>query len=111
MPLKIFIVNELSSEQYNHVKRLTNQIHNQFIDDLKKSRTDKLSSDKSIYSGLFYTGTEALSLGLIDGLSSLYDLRSNRYENLPIQKYNRDDDVIRQILKSAFYYFSESNIH
>ena len=102
---------ELSSEQYNHVKKLTDQIHSQFIDDLKKSRLDKLSSDKSIYSGLFYTGREALSLGLIDGLSSIYELRNNRYENLPIQKYNRDNNVIQQILKTAFYYISESNIN
>ena len=102
---------ELSSEQYSHLKKLTDQIHNQFIVDLKNSRSNKLSSDESVYSGLFYTGSEALSLGLIDGLSSLYDLRSNRYENLPIQKYNRDNDVIQQILKSAFYYITESNIN
>ncbi len=102
---------ELSSEQYSHLKKLTDQIHNQFIVDLKKSRSNKLSPDASVYSGLFYTGSEALSLGLIDGLSSLYDLRSNRYENLPIQKYNRDNDVIKQILKSTFYYITESNIN
>ncbi len=102
---------ELSSEQYSHLKKLTDQIHNQFIVDLKNSRSNKLSPDESVYSGLFYTGSEALSLGLIDGLSSLYDLRSNRYENLPIQKYNRDNDVIQQILKSAFYYITESNIN
>ena len=102
---------ELSSEQYSHLKKLTDQIHNQFIVDLKKSRADKLTPDASVYSGLFYTGSEALSLGLVDGLSSLYDLKSNRYANLPIQKYNRDNDVIQQILKSTFYYFTESNIN
>ena len=102
---------ELSSEQYSHLKKLTDQIHNQFITDLKNSRANKLSPDQSVYSGLFYTGSEALSLGLIDDLSSLYDLRSNRYENLPIQKYNRDNDVIQQILKSTFYYIAESNIN
>ena len=102
---------ELSSEQYSHLKKLTDQIHNQFIVDLKKSRANKLTPDESVYSGLFYTGSEALSLGLIDGLYSLYDLKSNRYENLPIQKYNRDNDVIQQILKSTFYYFTESNIN
>ena len=68
---------ELTSEQYQHVKRLTNQIHSQFIDDLKSSRENKLSSsDESIYSGLFYTGTEAMNLGLIDGISSICDLKA-----------------------------------
>ena len=102
---------ELTSEQYNHLKKLTDQIHNQFIVDLKSSRANKLTSDDSVYSGLFYTGTEALSLGLIDGLTSLYELRDDRYKNLPIQKYNRDNDVIQQILKSTIYYIFESNIN
>tara|TARA_B100000035_G_scaffold89089_2_gene75016 strand:- start:10424 stop:11314 length:891 start_codon:yes stop_codon:yes gene_type:complete len=102
---------ELSSEQSNHLQKLTDQIHNQFIDDLKNSRVKKLTTDTSVYSGLFYTGKEALSLGLIDGIRSLYDLSSERYKDFPIQKYNRDNDVLQQILKSTIYYISESNIN
>ena len=73
--------------------------------------SNKLSKNDSIYSGLFYTGSEALSLGLIDGLSSLYDLKSDRYDNLPIQKYNRDNDILNQILKTSFHYLSQSNLN
>ena len=73
--------------------------------------SNKLSENESIYSGLFYTGSEALSLGLIDGLSSLYDLKSDRYDNLPIQKYNRDNDILNQILKTSFHYLSQLNLN
>ena len=102
---------ELTSKQYSHVKKLTDQIHNQFIDDLKMSRSNKLSANDSIYSGLFYTGSEALSLGLIDGLSSLYDLKGDRYDNLPIQKYNRNNDILNKILKTSFHYLSQLNLN
>ena len=102
---------ELTPKQYSHVKKLTDQIHTQFINDLKESRSNKLSENDSIYSGLFYTGSEALSLGLIDGLSSLYDLKSDRYDNLPIQKYNRDDDILNQILKTSIHYLSQLNLN
>ena len=102
---------ELTPKQYSHVKKLTDQIHTQFINDLKESRSNKLSANDSIYSGLFYTGSEAYSLGLIDGLSSLYDLRSDRYDNLPIQKYNRDNDILNQILKTSFHYLSQLNLN
>ena len=102
---------ELTTDQYAHVKKLTEQIHNQFIVDLKKSRQDRITSDESVYSGLFYTGIEALELGLIDSLSSIYDIRSDRYENIPIQKYNRDNDIIGKILKTSFHFFSQSNIN
>ena len=102
---------ELTPKQYSHVKKLTDQIHTQFINDLKESRSNKLSANDSIYSGLFYTGSEALSLGLIDGLSSLYDLKGDRYDNLPIQKYNRNNDILNKILKTSFHYLSQLNLN
>ena len=101
---------ELTSNQYNHVKKLTDQIHLQFINDLKQSRKNRLAKDESIYSGLFYTGVEAKNLGLIDGISSIYDLKTERYDNIPLQKYNRDNDILNNIIKSSIEYFSRVNI-
>tara|TARA_B100002019_G_scaffold171578_1_gene148281 strand:+ start:1121 stop:2011 length:891 start_codon:yes stop_codon:yes gene_type:complete len=101
---------ELTSKQYNHVKKLTDQIHLQFINDLKQSRKNRLAKDESIYSGLFYTGVEAKNLGLIDGISSIYDLKTERYDNIPLQKYNRDNDILNNIIKSSIQYFSRANI-
>ena len=101
---------ELTSNQYKHVKKLTDQIHLQFINDLKQSRKNRLAKDESIYSGLFYTGVEAKNLGLIDGISSIYDLKTKRYDNIPLQKYNRDNDILNNIIKSSIEYFSRANI-
>ena len=101
---------ELTSNQYNHVKKLTEQIHLQFINDLKQSRKNRLAKDESIFSGLFYTGVEAKNLGLIDGISSIYDLKTERYDNIPLQKYNRDNDILNNIIKSSIEYFSRANI-
>ena len=39
---------ELTPKQYDHVKKLTDQIHKQFINDLQMSRNDKIKSDSSI---------------------------------------------------------------
>jgi len=101
---------ELTSNQYKHVKKLTDQIHLQFITDLKQSRKNRLTKDESIYSGLFYTGVEAKNLGLIDGISSIYDLKTERYDNIPLQKYNRDNDILNNIIKSSIEYFSRATI-
>ena len=103
---------ELTSEQYNHVKELTDQIHLQFINDLKKSRINKIDSEnKLIYSGLFYTGIEAKSLGLIDEISSIYDLNNEEYKNIPLHIYNQDKNIFDQLIQSAFYYLFQSNIN
>ena len=68
---------ELTSKQYDHVKSLTDEIHTQFINDLKSSRKDKINlEDKLIYSGLFYTGNQAKALGLVDDISSIYKLNN-----------------------------------
>lgn len=44
--------------------------HLQFIEQVKKGRGDRLSSSDQLFSGLIWTGEQALELGLIDGLGS-----------------------------------------
>ena len=103
---------ELTSKQYDHVKKLTDEIHTQFIDDLKNSRKDKIDpNDKLIYSGLFYTGTQAKTLGLIDDISSIYKLKNEQYKNIEIQKYNSENNLIEKFIQSSFHYLLQSKIN
>lgn len=44
--------------------------HQQFIDQVKKGRGDKLVNDPDLFSGLVWTGEQALEKGLVDGLGS-----------------------------------------
>lgn len=44
--------------------------HQQFIDQVKQGRGDRLSDNPDLFSGFVWTGEQALELGLIDGLSS-----------------------------------------
>jgi len=44
--------------------------HQQFIDQVKQGRGDRLKNDPKLFSGLVWTGEQALKLGLIDGLGS-----------------------------------------
>lgn len=57
-------------EDVKHIKMMLNNIHQQFIDVVKKGRGDKLTDDPKLFSGLIWTGEESLDLGLIDGLGS-----------------------------------------
>ena len=45
-------------------------IHQQFIAAVKSGRGDRLVDDKLIFSGMVWTGEDAMKLGLIDGLGS-----------------------------------------
>lgn len=44
--------------------------HQQFIEQVRKGRGDRLHENEQLFSGLVWTGEQALELGLIDGLGS-----------------------------------------
>lgn len=53
---------------------LLDDVHQQFIKDVKAGRGDRLTQDPKLFSGLFWTGSQALELGLVDGLKSTSEL-------------------------------------
>ncbi|MBC2884538.1 S49 family peptidase [Ochrobactrum sp. CM-21-5] len=55
------------------LKTLQLEIHETFIDMVKERRGTRLADDPDLFTGLFWTGTKAEELGLIDGLG---DMRS-----------------------------------
>lgn len=50
------------------------QTHQTFIDDVKRGRGERLEDDPSLFSGLVWSGDQALALGLIDRTGSLESL-------------------------------------
>lgn len=65
-----------SDEQYMH--KMLNIIHQQFIDSVKKGRGKRLKTDTPLlFSGLVWTGQQALQVGLVDGLASPQDVARN----------------------------------
>lgn len=62
----------IKPEEKEHVKRLLEQVHQQFITAVKQGRGQRLSADNpDIFSGLFWTGQQAVELGLADGFGSV----------------------------------------
>jgi protease-4 len=53
-----------------HVKGMLDNIHQQFITVVKTGRGDKLAEDPQLFSGLIWSGEQAVPLGLIDGLAN-----------------------------------------
>jgi protease-4 len=56
--------------EVEHVRGMLGQIHQQFIDTVRKGRGDRLSSDEELFSGLMWTGERSVELGLVDELGS-----------------------------------------
>ncbi len=56
--------------QVAHVNNMLTTTHQQFINVVKEGRGERLQNNPDIFSGLFWTGEDAVKLGLIDGLGS-----------------------------------------
>ena len=62
--------------QQAHVQGVLNNVHGHFIQAVKDGRGDKLKSkDPAIFSGLFWTGDQAVKLGIADRIGSLNTLK------------------------------------
>ncbi|MCO8044669.1 signal peptide peptidase SppA [Acinetobacter bohemicus] len=63
-------------EQKAHVQGVLDNVHGHFIQAVKQGRGDKLkSTDPAIFSGLFWTGEQAVKLGIADRVGSLNTLK------------------------------------
>jgi protease-4 len=58
---------EVKNSQEQHWQNTLNTIHNQFINDVKNGREQKLKNNPILFSGMIWAGKEALEYGLIDG--------------------------------------------
>ena len=56
--------------QKQKLQTMLDVVHEQFIKRVKEGRGDRLHSDNDTFSGLIWTGEQALPLGLIDGFAS-----------------------------------------
>jgi protease-4 len=58
-------------KQEVYAKNMLEEIHQQFIQVVKKGRGKRLKDDPELFSGLVWDGTRGIELGLADGLGSL----------------------------------------
>jgi protease-4 len=60
----------LKKEDKKFMESMLGEVHEQFINVVKKGRGDKLVDDPQLFSGLFWSGERSMQLGLVDGLGS-----------------------------------------
>jgi protease-4 len=61
----------IKPKQREFMQDLLKEVHNQFIEAVKKGRGNKLAFNSDIFSGLFWSGESAIKLGLADGYGDM----------------------------------------
>ncbi len=82
-----------------HVQTLLDEIHQQFIDVVKEGRGDKLANDANLFTGLFWTGEQALELGLVDGFGSASYVAREVVGVEEMRDYTFREDILQRFAK------------
>ena len=85
--------------QRAYAQAMLDQIHQQFIAVVKSGRGDRLKPTPETFSGLFWTGQQALDMGLADHLGSLDYVAREVVKAEDIIDYTRRDNVAERLVK------------
>jgi protease-4 len=79
---------------------MLDQIHKQFIDVVKAGRGNRLKETPETFSGLFWSGQQAIELGLADQLGNLDFVAREVVKAEEIVDYTRRENVAERLVKS-----------
>jgi protease-4 len=85
--------------QRDFAQAMLNQIHQQFIAVVKEGRGERLKETPETFSGLFWSGQQAVEMGLADQLGSLDFVAREVVKAEDIIDYTRRDNVAERLVK------------
>lgn len=97
--------------QRAYAQTMLNQIHQQFIDVVKKGRGARLKETPEMFSGLFWTGQQAVEMGLADGLATLDQVARDVVKAEDIVDYTRRENVAERLAKRFGAALGEGAVH
>ena len=81
-----------------HLQTMIDDIHHQFIDAVKKGRGDRLKEFDDLYTGLIWTGREAVEFGLVDNIGSASYVAREVIGAEDIVEYTVEEDVLERLI-------------
>jgi protease-4 len=88
-----------TEKQREFAQAMLNEIHQQFIQAVKVGRGDRLRETPETFSGLFWTGEQAVKMGLADQLGNLDFVAREIVKAPEIIDYTRRDNVAERLVK------------
>ncbi len=89
----------LSDPHRAYLQAMLDQIHQQFITVVKQGRGDRLKETPETFSGLFWNGEQAVTLGLVDHLGSLDYVAREVVKAEEVIDYTPKENVAERLAK------------
>ncbi|PUE08001.1 S49 family peptidase [Limnohabitans sp. T6-20] len=97
--------------QRKHAQAMLDQIHGQFIEVVKKGRGDRLKETPEMFSGLFWSGQQAVDMGLADALGSLDGVARDVVKSPDVVDYTQKENVAERLAKRFGAAVGEGAVH
>jgi protease-4 len=89
----------MKPDEVAHVNALLQAVHQQFITAVKQGRGQRLKDDPKIFSGLFWTGQQAVDLGLADGFGSVDSVARTVVQAENVVDYSEMPDPLSGLIR------------
>ena len=88
---------DLNVKHKDETQKLLDEIHNYFINAVINQRGDLLSNDPIVFSGMIFTGSKSIELGLSDELGSVNLVAKNFFKVENIVDYSTPSSLIEKL--------------
>ncbi|GAA4019138.1 S49 family peptidase [Actimicrobium antarcticum] len=88
-----------NDKQKAHAQEMLDEIHQQFIEVVRKGRGKRLKETPDTFSGLFWTGSKAVEQGLADGFGTIDTVARDEFKAEDIVDYTQHEGLPERVLK------------
>lgn len=88
-----------SAEQKSYAQEMLNEVHQQFIDVVRQGRGERLKEAPETFSGLFWSGSKAVEMGLADGFGTVDTVARDELKTEEIVDYTQHEALSERLLK------------
>ena len=88
-----------TARQKSYAQEMLNEIHQQFIEVVRKGRGKRLKETADMFSGLFWSGTKAIEMGLADDIGTVDTVARDVLKVEDIVDYTQHEGLPERVLK------------
>lgn len=88
-----------TEKQRMYAQGMLDEIHQQFIDVVRKGRGKRLKETPEIFSGLFWSGAKSVELGLADGFGTVESVAREEFKSTNIVDYTQREGLSDRVLR------------
>lgn len=89
----------VNPKHLEHADKLLNTAHQQFVDAVRAGRGERLVEHPDIFSGLIWSGEQALAYGLIDGFATVDQVATEMFEAPQTMDMTQTGTVLERLSK------------